>query len=148
MSNPHQQTMRITTECTNAIESIRKGSDQGIFEIANEGLSVLSIKHRNPHNITDWNEFIEEFPTNKCCHIFTHFPYCSTTDNTNREKFVHILWAPREASQKDKMILSFFAQQVLSELGALGAARIEAGSVCDLDYSVVREKILRRVTVK
>jgi hypothetical protein len=140
--------MRISTECTDAIASIKKGSEQGIFEISNEGLSVLKIKHRNRNSVADCNEFIEELPPNKCCHIFSHFPYCSTADSTNREKFVHILWAPRDATQKDKMILSFFAQQVLSELGALGAARIEAGSVCDLDYNEVREKILRRVTVK
>jgi hypothetical protein len=47
-------------------------------------------------------------------------------DNTHREKFVHILWAPSLASRKDKIQLSFFAQQVLPELGALGAARLEA----------------------
>jgi hypothetical protein len=51
------------------------------------------------------------------------------TDNTNREKFVHVLWAPESATGKDKMLLSFFAQQVLTELGALGLGCTQAESI-------------------
>jgi hypothetical protein len=140
--------MRINPECVEAITSIRKGKEQGIFSISREGLVIESVKARTPNSHEDWNNFIQEFPRDKCCHIFSHFPYCSATDNTNREKFVHILWAPESATGKDKMLLSFFAQQVLTELGALGAAHIQAESVCDLEHAAVQEKVLRRVTVK
>ena len=63
-------------------------------------------------------------------------------------KWLSILWAPSKASRKDKMQLTFFAQNVLCELGGLGASRIEAGSAESLEYEQVKEKILRRVTVK
>ena len=139
--------MKINEECLESFGPVRKGTQQVVFSIEN-GLSIFLIKERVPNSVEDWNNFIEALPQDKCCHVFTHFPYVSATDGTAREKFVHILWAPSEASGKEKMTLSFFAQQVLSDLGALGAARLEAGALADLEYESVKEKILRRVTVK
>ena len=136
--------MKIQQECIDEFPPIQKGVNQGIFAIENEQLGIYKVEESG----NSWDEFVASFPEDKCCHIFTHFEYLSSSDNVERSKFLHILWAPSGASKKDKMQISFFAQKVLTELGALGATRLEAGSKPSLDYETTKERILRRVTVK
>lgn len=138
--------MKVPQTCIDEFQMIRKGINDGIFAIEKEALGVHSIIPREEDQ--SWENFVSTLPEDKCCHVFTHFPYIAESDNVSRSKFIHILWAPSKASQKDKMQLTFFAQSVLSDLGATGAARIEAGSQAALDYNTVREKVVRRLTVK
>ena len=136
--------MKVQQECIDEFPLIQKGVNQAIYAIENEQLVVHTIEPAE----NSWDEFVQSFPEDKCCHIFSHFHYISSTDNVERSKFVHVLWAPSKASKKDKMQITFFAQQVLTEIGALCAARIEAGNKASLDYASTQERILRRVTVK
>ena len=136
--------MKIAQNCIDEMVAIQKGKKQGIFSVEKESLQVYKVEE----NDGDWKNFVSSFPDDKCCHIFTHFDYISETDNVERSKFVHILWAPSKASKKDKMQITFFAEKVLVELGGLGACRLEAGSKESMEREQVQERILRRVTVK
>ena len=138
--------MKVPSNCVNEFPMIRKGINSGIFSIESEGLTMYSVEKRDKNQ--NWCDFVSTLPNDKCCHVFTHFPYTAQSDNVEREKFTHILWAPSKASRKDKMQLSFFAQNILTEFGASGITRIEAGDVGDLDYDIVKEKIVRKLTVK
>ena len=136
--------MKIAQNCIDEMSGIQKGTKQGIFSVEKESLQVFKVENMN----RNWTDFVSSFPEDKCCHIFTHFDYISETDNVERSKFVHVLWAPSKASRKDKMQITFFAEKALVDLGGLGACRIEAGSKQSLEREQVQERILRRVTVK
>ena len=116
--------MKIAQNCIDEMSGIQKGTKQGIFSVEKESLQVFKVENMN----RNWTDFVSSFPEDKCCHIFTHFDYISETDNVERSKFVHVLWAPSKASRKDKMQITFFAEKALVDLGGLGACRIEAGS--------------------
>ena len=130
--------------CFDEMSGIQKGTKQGIFSVEKESLQVFKVENMN----RNWTDFVSSFPEDKCCHIFTHFDYISESDNVERSKFVHVLWAPSKASRKDKMQITFFAEKALVDLGGMGACRIEAGSKESLEREQVQERILRRVTVK
>ena len=136
--------MKISQNCIDEMSAIHKGKKQGIFSVEKESLQVLKVEEYDGN----WKNFVSSFPEDKCCHIFTHFRYISETDNVQRSKFVHVLWAPSKASRKDKMQITFFAEKALADLGGMGACRIEAGSKESLEPAQVQERILRRVTVK
>ena len=136
--------MKIAQNCIDEMPGIQKGTKQGIFSVEKESLQVFKVENMNGN----WTDFVSSFPEDKCCHIFTHFDYISETDNVERSKFVHVLWAPSKASRKDKMQITFFAEKALVDLGGMGACRIEAGNKESLEREQVQERILRRVTVK
>ena len=138
--------MEMDPRCAEEFPAIQKGRNHGIFSVNGETLQVHEICPKN--EFPTWQSFVERVPQNLCCHVFAHFEYVSETDGVERSKFVHILWAPGAAPRKDKMTLTFFAEKTLMALGALGACRLEAGSLSALDEAVIKEKILRRVTVK
>ena len=132
--------------CNEEFPAIKKGRNFGIFAVHGESLDVHEICPRG--DFPTWQSFVERLPQNLCCHVFAHFKYTAESDGVERSKFVNILWAPAGARGKDKMTITFFAEKTLMALGALGACRLEAGSLADLEEAVVREKILRHVTVK
>ena len=138
--------MQIDERCTEVFPSIVKGLNHGIFSVNGETLETFEICPKN--EFPTWQSIVDRVPQHLCCHIFVHFNYVSESDGVERSKFVHILWAPSGAPRKDKMTLTFFAEKTLMALGALGACRLEAGSLASLDENVIKEKILRRVTVK
>ena len=137
--------MKVQQQCIDEFPMIKRGVNTGVFAIENEQVDVYDVHERNSES---WESFVSSLPDDKCCHVFTHFPYVAESDNVARDKFIHILWAPYAASKKDKMQLSFFARNVLISLGAEGASRIEAGSKSSLEYGDIREKVVRNITVK
>ena len=136
--------MKIENNCYEEFASIKRGIKNGIFYLNGETLDVFDVSEKK----ATWQSFTSNLPMDKCCLLFTHFDYMSATDGVERSKFVNVLWSPAGASGKDKMIMSFFTEKALMSLGALGSCRIQAGSMDELEESIVKEKILRTVTVK
>lgn len=138
--------MKIENNCYEEFASIKRGIKNGIFYLNGETLDVLQVSSKK--ETPTWESFTCNLPMDKCCLLFTHFDYMSATDGVERSKFVNVLWSPAGASGKEKMTMSFFTEKALMSLGALGSCRIQAGSVDELEESIVKEKILRTVTVK
>ena len=138
--------MKIENNCFEEFPSIKRGTKNGIFFLNGEKLDVFSVSDKK--ETPTWESFTSNLPQDKCCLLFTHFDYISATDGVGRSKFVNILWSPEGASRKEKMTMSFFTEKALMSLGALGSCRIQAGSMDELEESLVKEKILRTATVK
>lgn len=138
--------MKIENKCFEEFPSIKRGVKNGIFYLNGETLDVYEISEKKEK--PTWQSFTSTIPMDKCCLLFTHFDYISVTDGVERSKFINILWSPSEASRKEKMTLSFFTEKALMSLGALGTCRIQAGSLDELDENLIKEKVLRTLTVK
>ena len=138
--------MKIENNCYEEFASIKRGIKNGIFYLNGETLDVFDVSEKKEK--PTWQSFTSNLPMDKCCLLFTHFDYMSATDGVERSKFVNVLWSPAGASRKEKMTMSFFTEKALMSLGALGSCRIQAGSMDELEESIVKEKILRTVTVK
>jgi hypothetical protein len=138
--------MKIENKCHEEFAAIKRGIKNGIFYLNGETLDVFNVSYKK--ETPTWESFTSNIPMDKCCLLFTHFDYISATDGVERSKFINILWSPAGASRKEKMTMSFFTEKALMSLGALGTCRIQAGSLDELEESIVKEKILRTVTVK
>ena len=138
--------MKIDERCFQEFPSITKGINNAIFNVNGECLEVFDVS--NAKESPSWEHFVKKIPSDLCCFVFAHFNYLSETDGVERSKFINILWSPSSAGRKDKMTASFFSEKVLMSLGGLGCCRLQAGCVEDLSENIVKEKVLRRITVK
>ena len=140
--------MKIDNKCLEEFPSIKRGIKNGIYYLNGETLEVFNTSEKNKVASSSWEDFVATVPTDKCCLLFTHFDYVSESDGVARSKFINILWSPANAARKEKMTLSFFAEKALMSLGALGTCRMQAGNADELEESIIKEKLLRSVTVK
>ena len=137
--------MKIDNQCLEEFPSIKRGIKNGIYCLNGESLEVFDASEKGA---SSWANFIATVPSDKCCLLFAHFDYVSESDGVQRSKFINILWSPHDAPRKEKMTLSFFAEKALMSLGALGSCRMQAGNLDELEESIIKEKLLRNVTVK
>ena len=146
--------IEVPEECVISFRKVNTGkfaNNFSIFKFAeNESLAIDSPNHDDQNVNISWDELISKLPVDGCRYVLYNFNYISVTDNIERSKLVFILWSPSAANKKHKMMSAFFAQSVLDKLTAASAVscQIQAGTTSSLEYSVVLEKVLRKLSVK
>ena len=142
--------MYVSEECIlafRAVNSSKYPNNCCVFKFENEKLVIDQLS--NEFNI-DWENFVSKLPENECRYLFYTFKYISQVDNVERSKLIHILWTPKTADKKDKMMGAFFNEIVLDKLGAASAVicRLQASHSSNLAYNDILEKVSLKLTVK
>lgn len=117
---------------------------------AGSSFAHASSDQSTPNAESQWNNMVAELPHDQCAFFIANFDYVADSDGVRRSKVLAILWAPSSAPAKQKMLSAFCEKSVIDQCGSGGgiARRLQGGTLADLDYEVVREKILRTSTIK
>jgi len=111
------------------------------FGFGNDNL-IVSAAHTkqqdSPKNI--WDEFCSILPDNETRYAVYNFKYVSPQDDITREKKLFIMWAPENATTKDKLIVTMHAKDVHNRL-APGAINIQANDMIDISYNSILKRI-------
>ena len=146
--------MHLSSEAQDLYSNVFWGKLQGgTIRIVSDSLCDIGCafpKSEEKDFSIEWYRMIQSLPSDQCAFLVANFDYISVTDQVQRSKVLFIIWAPNEAPVKQKMLSAFCSKAIIDECGRGGGigARLQGANMADLDYDVVKEKILRTSTVK
>jgi hypothetical protein len=149
--------MHLSPEAHALYQDVHWGKVQaGTFVIASDSRCEVGAVYPRPaataarSSENGWNEMVSALPADRCAFLVANFDYVSTSDQVERSKVLFVVWAPAGAPIKEKMLSAFCARAIIAQCGSGGgiAAQLQGGCFAEVEYEVVREKILRMSTVK